>query len=324
MLVAPTIAFLTLIIIYPLIKAIQLSFGKDQGLDPATGLFVEGGSAGLSNYTHWLLQKCGDVDCPPGTLGAQFYDALWVTLFFTVVSVVIELLLGMWFAMIMNRDFKGRALVRAAILIPWAIPTAVTAKLWFFIFAYDGIANTLLGFVGISPQLWTSDPWAAKFAIIIADVWKTTPFMALLILAGLQLIPSDVYEAAEIDGASKLQTFVQDHPAAGQGAAHGRRAVPHPRRAAHLRPARHPHPRCRRHDLLVDAGDQADPQRLPQRLGAVDDRVPAHRLHRLPVHQVRWRGRDPEAAGGGEAEEGPGRPGRQPGRRQRHLDGSLR
>jgi trehalose/maltose transport system permease protein len=209
LLVAPTIAFLTLIIIYPLVKPIQLSFGKDQGLDPATGLFVEGGNAGLSNYTHWLLQKCGEVDCPPGTLGAQFYDALWVTLFFTVVSVVIEVLLGMWFAMIMNRDFKGRALVRAAILIPWAIPTAVTAKLWFFIFAYDGIANTLLGFVGINPQLWTSDPWAAKFAIIIADVWKTTPFMALLILAGLQLIPSDVYEAAEIDGASKVQTFLR-------------------------------------------------------------------------------------------------------------------
>lgn len=209
LLVAPTIAFLTLIIIYPLFKAIQLSFGKDQGLDPATGLFVEGGNAGLSNYTHWLLQKCGDVDCPPGTLGAQFYDALWVTLFFTVVSVVLEVLLGMWFAMIMNRDFKGRALVRAAILIPWAIPTAVTAKLFYFIFAFDGIANVLLGSVGISPQLWTSDPMAAKFAIIIADVWKTTPFMALLILAGLQLIPSDVYEAAEIDGASKFQTFVR-------------------------------------------------------------------------------------------------------------------
>ena len=209
LLVAPTIAFLTLIIIYPLFKAIQLSFGKDQGLDPATGLFVEGGNAGLSNYTHWLLQKCGDVDCPPGTLGAQFYDALWVTLFFTVVSVVIEILLGMWFAMIMNRDFKGRGLVRAAILVPWAIPTAVTAKLWLFIFAYDGIANRLIKTVGIAPQLWVSDPWAAKFAIVIADVWKTTPFMALLILAGLQLVPGDVYEAAQIDGATKWQTFTR-------------------------------------------------------------------------------------------------------------------
>ena len=289
LLVAPTIAFLTLIIIYPLIKAIQLSFRKDQGLDPATGLFVEGGSAGLSNYTHWLLQKCGEVDCPPGTLGAQFYDALWVTLFFTVVSVVIEVLLGMWFAMIMNRDFKGRALVRAAILIPWAIPTAVTAKLWFFIFAYDGIANVLLGCVGISPQLWTSDPWAAKFAIIIADVWKTTPFMALLILAGLQLIPGDVYEAAEIDGATKFQTFV-------------RITLPLVKVPLMVAVLFRTLDVLRIYDLpailtqgaggttsLVHAGHQTDPQRLPQRLGAVDDRLPAHRLHRLPVHQVRWR-----------------------------------
>jgi multiple sugar transport system permease protein len=209
LLVAPTMVFLAVIIIYPLLKAIQLSFQKDAGLDPATGLFVEGGSAGLSNYTHWLLQKCGEVDCPPGTLGAQFYDALWVTLFFTVVSVILELILGMWFAMIMNRDFKGRGLVRAAILVPWAIPTAVTAKLWLFIFAFDGIANRLLGYVGVNPQLWVSDPWAAKFAIIIADVWTTTPIMALLILAGLQLVPGDVYEAAQIDGATKWQTFVK-------------------------------------------------------------------------------------------------------------------
>ncbi|MDR6864583.1 sugar ABC transporter permease [Phycicoccus sp. 3266] len=209
LLVAPTLIFLAVIIIYPLLRAVQLSFQKDAGLDPATGLFVEGGSAGISNYTHWLLQQCGTVDCPPGTLGAQFYDAFWVTLFFTVTSVVIEVILGMWFAMIMNRDFRGRGLVRAAILVPWAIPTAVTAKLWFFIFAYQGIANKLLGFVGISPQLWTSDPLAAKLAIVIADVWKTTPFMALLILAGLQLIPGDVYEAAQIDGATKWQTFVR-------------------------------------------------------------------------------------------------------------------
>ncbi|WP_270889151.1 carbohydrate ABC transporter permease [Pedococcus sp. 5OH_020] len=209
LLVAPTIAFLTVIIIYPLIKAIQLSFQKDAGLDPSTGLFVEGGNAGLSNYTHWLLQKCGNVDCPPGTIGAQFYDALWVTLFFTVVSVAIEVLLGIWFAMIMNRDFRGRGLVRAAILVPWAIPTAVTAKLFYFMFAYDGIINKLLGVVGFGPKLWTSDPLAAKFAIIIADVWKTTPFMALLILAGLQLIPGDVYEAAQIDGATKWQTFMK-------------------------------------------------------------------------------------------------------------------
>ncbi len=211
--VAPTIAFLVLIIIYPLIKAIIMSFQKDAGLDPATGLFTEGGFAGLENYKHWLLQQCttntGTAPCPPGSLGDQFYDALWVTLFFTVVAVSIETVLGLWFATIMNREFKGRGLVRAAILIPWAIPTAVTAKLWYFIFAYNGIANTVLGWFGISPQLWTGDAWPARFAVIIADTWKTAPFMALLTLAGLQLISADVYEAAKIDGATKWQTFRQ-------------------------------------------------------------------------------------------------------------------
>jgi len=213
-LVAPTILLLGIVIVYPLVKAIVMSFQKDRGLDPASGLFVEGGYAGLSNYEHWLLQRCdtiggGTVACPPGSLGSQFYDALWVTVFFTVVSVSIEVVLGLWFATIMNREFRGRGLVRAAILVPWAIPTAVTAKLWFFIFAYDGIVNRLLGVVGIRHVLWTGDEWASRFAVIMADVWKTAPFMALLILAGLQLISSDVYEAAAIDGASRWQTFLR-------------------------------------------------------------------------------------------------------------------
>jgi ABC-type sugar transport system permease subunit len=214
LLIAPTLVLLGIVIVYPLIKAVIMSFQKDSGLDRATGLFVAGGNAGLANYKHWLLQQCsaaggGTVPCPPGNLGGQFYDALWVTLFFTVATVVIEVILGLWFAMIMNRVFKGRGLVRAAILVPWAIPTAVTAKLWFFIFAFDGIANRLLGLVGIHPLLWTGDAWPARFAIVIADVWKTTPFMALLILAGLQIIGADVYEAAQIDGATKWQTFTR-------------------------------------------------------------------------------------------------------------------
>jgi multiple sugar transport system permease protein len=191
-----------------------MSFQKDSGLDKASGLFVQGGNAGLANYQHWLLQQCstaggGTESCPPGTLGSQFYDALWVTVFFTVASVLIEVALGLWFATIMNRTFRGRGLVRAAILIPWAIPTAVTAKLWLFIFAFDGIANRLLGLVGINPVLWTGDAWPARFAVVIADVWKTTPFMALLILAGLQIISNDVYEAAAIDGATRWQTFIR-------------------------------------------------------------------------------------------------------------------
>lgn len=212
LLVTPTLVMLAVVILYPLIRAIYLSFQKDQQL--VGGFFQQGGSAGFGNYRHWLLQQCQTatgswVSCPPGNIGSQFWSSFGVTVFWTVVSVGIEVVLGLWFATIMNREFRGRALVRAAILVPWAIPTAVTAKLWYFIYAYDGILNHILGFFGIPPQLWTSDTWPARFGVIIADVWKTTPFMALLILAGLQLISKDVYEAAEVDGASRWQIFTQ-------------------------------------------------------------------------------------------------------------------
>jgi multiple sugar transport system permease protein len=196
------------VIVYPIITAIVMSFQKDAGLDPATGLFTEGGPAGLSNYYNWIFQHCpapggGTVDCPPGTLGAQFWSATGTTFFFTIVTVTLETVLGFWMAVIMARAFRGRSLVRAAVLVPWAIPTAVTAKLWLFIFAFEGIGNKLFN----TTVLWTGSEWPARWAVIIADVWKTTPFMALLILAGLQMIPAEVYEAAKVDGASAWQRF---------------------------------------------------------------------------------------------------------------------
>lgn len=204
-LIAPTIVLLAIVIGYPLVMAVFQSFQADPGLDPESGMFVDGGFAGFSNYLMWLTQTCGGVPCPPGSNGASFWAAMGNTFFFTIVTVALETVLGLWMAIIMNRKFRGRALVRASVLIPWAIPTAVTAKLWFFIFAFTGIANTLLQ----AEILWTSDAWAARVAIIIADVWKTTPFMALLILAGLQIIPEDVYEAARMDGASTQQQFLR-------------------------------------------------------------------------------------------------------------------
>ncbi|WP_176458659.1 MULTISPECIES: carbohydrate ABC transporter permease [unclassified Rhodococcus (in: high G+C Gram-positive bacteria)] len=210
LLIAPTMVILAIVIVYPVIRALVMSFSKDPGLDPVTGMFVTGGSAGFDNYTHWILQQCTSasgtlVPCPPGTLGSQFWGAVGNTAFFTVVTVSIEVVIGFGMAVIMGKTFAGRALLRAAILIPWAIPTAVTAKLWYFIFAYDGVANRILG----TNILWTGDAWPARFAVIIADVWKTTPFMALLILAGLQMIPADVYEAARVDGASAWQRFTK-------------------------------------------------------------------------------------------------------------------
>lgn len=201
-------ALLAIVIGYPVIRAIYLSFQSDRHLDTSTGMFVDGGFAGFQHYLYWLTQRCmgptGEtVTCAPGQLATDFWPALKITLFFVVVTVTLETLLGLWMALVMNRSFIGRGLLRAAVLVPWAIPTAVTAKLWQFIFADQGIINSLLG----TQIHWTTDPWAARFAVIIADVWKTAPFMALLILAGLQMVPKGVYEAARVDGASKWQQF---------------------------------------------------------------------------------------------------------------------
>lgn len=212
MLVAPTIALLGLIVGYPIVKAVYNSFLSDtQKINPSTGQFENPGAwSGLTNFKHWLLQECPSgagktISCPTGTLGSQFWDSIGVTVGFTVVTVLLETVIGMVFALMMNRAFKGRALVRAAILIPWAIPTAVTAKLWQVVFDPQGILNKVLG----THYAWTSSTWPARSAIVIADVWKTTPFIALLILAGLQGISADIYESAKVDGANAWQRFVK-------------------------------------------------------------------------------------------------------------------
>jgi multiple sugar transport system permease protein len=106
-------------------------------------------------------------------------------------------------ALIMHRALRGRALVRASILVPWAVPTAVVALLWRWIFNTDGVANAILP----GQVLWTTEGLHAKLAVVFADTWKTAPFIALLVLAGLQMIPQDVYEAAKVDGANALRRF---------------------------------------------------------------------------------------------------------------------
>lgn len=142
---------------------------------------------------------------------ATFLNAVGNTLKFTVASVILELLLGLIIAMAVNSRFKGRGLMRAAMLVPWAIPTVVSAVLWSVILRGDqtGIFNKLLMDLGVisESQQWFSanGPWMAS--IIAVDVWKTAPFMALLLLAGLQVIPGDLYEAAAVDGASKVRQF---------------------------------------------------------------------------------------------------------------------
>ncbi len=154
-----------------------------------------------------------------------------VTVLFTVITVALEMFLGTLMALVMQRSFKGRSLLRASVLVPWAIPTAVTAKLWYFMFAYDGVVNRLLG----THILWTDGQWASRFAVIVGDVWKTTPFVALLVLAGLQIIPTELYEAARVDGASAGEEFAADrHGTPGAPGPAGRDPVPDPGRAARI------------------------------------------------------------------------------------------
>jgi multiple sugar transport system permease protein len=169
--------------------------------------------AGLSNgLTESLIE--------PNFVGLKYYEnllaggRLWAsltnTLTFTIISVGLELVLGLMIALVINRSFRGRGLIRAAVLIPWAIPTVISALMWKFMFdGQNGIMAKFFAMIGLVPDmgLLLTTKWGSMFAIIFADVWKTTPFMALLLLAGLQMIPRSLYEAAAVDGASKVQQF---------------------------------------------------------------------------------------------------------------------
>ncbi|MCK5448509.1 MAG: sugar ABC transporter permease [Gemmatimonadetes bacterium] len=140
----------------------------------------------------------------------RFWEAMGHTLLFTITSVGLELALGLVLALALNREYRGRGLVRAAVLIPWAIPTVVAALLWRFMFDSEaGITNAILMDVGLMdrPFVWFIHSVGAWVPVILADVWKMTPFVALLLLAGLQSIDASLYEAARIDGASAWQQF---------------------------------------------------------------------------------------------------------------------
>ena len=141
---------------------------------------------------------------------SSWWRSVWNTLWFTVVSVSLESFFGLLLALMLHQSFKARPLMRAAVLIPWAIPTIVSAKMWNWMLNDQfGIINDLMIKLSLiqEPIAWTSDPTTAMIAVIIVDVWKTTPFMALLILSGLQIIPKDIYENTKIDGVHPLRVF---------------------------------------------------------------------------------------------------------------------
>ena len=135
----------------------------------------------------------------------RFNNAFVNTTMITIVCVLLETILGVAMALIMSKAFRGRGVVRAGILVPWAIPTIVSALMWKLIFDEAGVANRILG----QQILWLADTGASFWAIVIADVWKTAPFIGLLTLAGLQTIPAEVYEAAKVDGATAVQQFIR-------------------------------------------------------------------------------------------------------------------
>jgi len=200
LLVAPALLLLFSVAAWPLLKTIYFSFTEVSLDAPGEARFI-----GFANY----LDLSGDMAF--GVLA----DPLWWlavrnTLWFTLTTVSLELTLGMLLALLMQQKFLGQGLLRTAILIPWAIPTIVSAKMWAWMFHDQyGVVNDLLFKLGLisEPLAWIAVPELSMWAVIIAEVWKTTPFMALMLLAALQMVPDDLYEAARIEGANAWQRF---------------------------------------------------------------------------------------------------------------------
>ena len=193
LLLLPALAVVAFVAIYPLGKTIYQSFTNQEflaGIEPTKWV-------GLQNYR----------DLWHDTI---FRQSVWETVKFTLITVSFEFVLGMIIALVVNSNFKGRGAMRAAMLVPWAIPTVVAAQMWKWMFDdVFGVIND----AGVRLHIlhhsvaWISQPSTALAAVSAVDIWKTTPFVALLLLAGLQVIPRDLYEAADVDGASKWQQF---------------------------------------------------------------------------------------------------------------------
>ncbi len=205
MFLVPMLVVLAFVAGWPLAKTIYFSF-TDAKLDNLTGAnFI-----GINNYLEWVDYGDGEGEYYGLLAEPDWWRAVWNTVYFSTVSVFFETVFGTIVALVLNASFKGRGLVRAAVLIPWAIPTIVSAKMWAWMMNDQfGILNDMLMTVGLisQPVAWTASSDTAMMAVLMVDIWKTTPFMALLILAGLQMIPQEIYEAAKIDGIHPIKVF---------------------------------------------------------------------------------------------------------------------
>src|SRR5215208_4246100 len=191
--VSPSMILIAIVAAYPIGYAIWLSLHE-------YSVRVAGLSrwAGLRNYSNALQDS-------------EFWTAVKTTFIFTGASVVLETLLGLAMALAMHSAFRGQGLLRTVVLVPWAVLTVVTAIMWQTIFEPSlGFVNSLLGAVGLpNDTVWLGQEPQALIVMILADTWKTAPFMALLLLAGLQVIPGEIYEAAKVDGATAWQRFTR-------------------------------------------------------------------------------------------------------------------
>lgn len=186
--ILPALVIILVVALFPILYSIILSLTASTVT--GTGPFV-----GTENYVEMFRNP-------------DFLEGFNNTIIFTVVSVALEFVIGLGIALAINRAFRGRGLVRAAVLVPWAFPTVISAVMWRLMFQDQvGIINYVANTIGIISQPILSDRTLLLIAAIGVDVWKTTPFMALLLLAGLQTIPGDVYEAARVDGANVMQRF---------------------------------------------------------------------------------------------------------------------
>ena len=188
----PSLVFVGLFSIFPIMESLRLSFYRQILTLPWLGAKMVGAGNYLELFTDPVAR-----------------DAAGVTLVFIAVTVPLELCLGLGMALILDPAFRGRGLLRAVVLIPWAIPTVVSSQLWRFLFndRYGLVNAVLFGADTARYGAALADPYLALTAIIIAEIWKTTPFAALILLAGLQGIPAELYEAAGIDGATSWQKF---------------------------------------------------------------------------------------------------------------------
>ncbi|MFN4192298.1 MAG: carbohydrate ABC transporter permease [Tabrizicola sp.] len=203
--IAPMLAALFFVAAWPLIRTIWFSLTNTALSNLYGGEFI-----GFDNYLSLRILESGRWIWRGTLVDPAWWNAVWNTVRFAFVSVFFETILGLIVALVLNAEFRGRGLVRAAILIPWAIPTIVSAKMWAWMLNDQfGIINDIMLNLGLISQkiAWTASVDTAMYAVLMVDIWKTTPFMALLILAGLQMVPRDIYEAARLDGINPVKVF---------------------------------------------------------------------------------------------------------------------